>query len=105
MSHPLENAALLLVDIQADFLLGGALACHQADRILPGVKQLVDKYASNTHTTEQNALDQNQNTLEQHSTDPNQITTKQNQLNQQTSLTRFNCMVATQDWHPVLQYR
>ena len=105
MSHPLENAALLLVDIQADFLLGGALACHQADRILPGVKQLVDKYANHTHTTihntlEPNALEQKQNSLEQHSTEQNQVTTRQKQLNQQTSLARFNCMVATQDWHP-----
>ena len=61
MSHPLKNSALLLVDIQPDFLPGGALACFQADRILPGVSHLVEQ------------------SLAQGS---------------------FNCMVATQDWHP-----
>lgn len=35
--------ALLLVDIQNDFLPGGALAVHEGDQILPIVNQLLEK--------------------------------------------------------------
>lgn len=35
--------ALLLVDIQNDFLPGGALAVHEGDQILPVVNQLIEK--------------------------------------------------------------
>lgn len=43
MTHPLKNSALIVVDIQPDFLPGGALACYQADRIMPGVNALVQQ--------------------------------------------------------------
>ncbi|MBX7228790.1 MAG: bifunctional nicotinamidase/pyrazinamidase [Burkholderiaceae bacterium] len=40
----MEKQALILVDIQSDFLPGGALAVPQADAILPIVGQLVEQY-------------------------------------------------------------
>lgn len=43
MPLPLKNSALLVVDLQPDFLRGGALACHEANHILPGVKALLEK--------------------------------------------------------------
>lgn len=38
-----KQAALILVDIQNDFLPGGALACYEADSILKGVAELVQQ--------------------------------------------------------------
>ena len=40
----MEKQALILVDIQSDFLPGGALAVPQADAILPTVRQLMEQY-------------------------------------------------------------
>ena len=40
----MEKQALILVDIQSDFLPGGALAVPQADAILPTVRQLIEQY-------------------------------------------------------------
>ncbi|RDS82822.1 bifunctional nicotinamidase/pyrazinamidase [Dyella monticola] len=37
--HP--NAALILVDVQPDFMPGGALACHEGDAIVPGIDRLL----------------------------------------------------------------
>ncbi|MDY3331815.1 MAG: nicotinamidase [Pelistega sp.] len=48
-----KNAALILVDIQYDFLPGGALACHEADRILPGVQALVQRGLFDCHVATQ----------------------------------------------------
>ena len=36
-----EHAALIVVDVQPDFMPGGALACHQGDAIVPGVDELL----------------------------------------------------------------
>ncbi|RDS82689.1 bifunctional nicotinamidase/pyrazinamidase [Dyella psychrodurans] len=36
-----RHAALILVDVQPDFMLGGALACHDGDAIVPGVDDLL----------------------------------------------------------------
>lgn len=36
-----ERAALILVDVQPDFMPGGALACHEGDAIVPGIDQLL----------------------------------------------------------------
>jgi nicotinamidase/pyrazinamidase len=36
-----KHAALILVDVQPDFMPGGALACHEGDAIVPGVDQLL----------------------------------------------------------------
>jgi len=38
---PSPDAALILVDVQADFMPGGALACHEGDAILPGIDRLL----------------------------------------------------------------
>ncbi|MFC3652249.1 bifunctional nicotinamidase/pyrazinamidase [Dyella humi] len=38
MNH---DAALILVDVQPDFMPGGALACHEGDAIVPGIDQLL----------------------------------------------------------------
>ena len=38
-----SRAALLLIDIQSDFMPGGALACHEGDAIVPGVQQLLER--------------------------------------------------------------
>ncbi|MEP7187133.1 MAG: bifunctional nicotinamidase/pyrazinamidase [Rhodanobacter sp.] len=35
------NAALILVDVQPDFMPGGKLACHQGDAIVPGIDRLL----------------------------------------------------------------
>ncbi len=35
------HAALLVVDVQPDFMPGGALACHQGDAIVPGIDALL----------------------------------------------------------------
>jgi nicotinamidase/pyrazinamidase len=35
------RAALIVVDVQPDFMPGGALACHEGDAIVPGVDHLL----------------------------------------------------------------
>jgi Amidases related to nicotinamidase len=35
------HAALLVVDVQPDFMPGGALACHEGDAIVPGIDALL----------------------------------------------------------------
>jgi nicotinamidase/pyrazinamidase len=41
-SRPISrHAALILVDVQPDFMPGGALACHEGDAIVPGIDQLL----------------------------------------------------------------
>ena len=35
------RAALLVVDVQPDFMPGGALACHEGDAIVPGIDALL----------------------------------------------------------------
>ena len=40
----MEKQDLFLVDLQSDFLPGGALAVPQADAILPTVRQLMEQY-------------------------------------------------------------
>lgn len=42
MSQPLSpHAALILVDVQSDFMPGGSLACHEGDLIVPGIDALL----------------------------------------------------------------
>ncbi|MEO8778429.1 MAG: bifunctional nicotinamidase/pyrazinamidase [Rhodanobacter sp.] len=42
MHHPASaTTALVLVDIQPDFMPGGALACHEGDAIIAGIDQLL----------------------------------------------------------------
>jgi nicotinamidase/pyrazinamidase len=42
MSHAASaTAALILVDVQPDFMPGGALACHEGDAIIDGIDQLL----------------------------------------------------------------
>ena len=36
-----HHAALILVDVQPDFMPGGALACHEGNAIVPGIGQLL----------------------------------------------------------------
>jgi len=36
-----ERTALIVVDVQPDFMPGGALACHQGDAIVPGIDALL----------------------------------------------------------------
>ena len=38
-----RRAALILVDVQPDFMPGGALACHEGDAIVPGIDQLLKR--------------------------------------------------------------
>jgi len=38
---PSPRAALILVDVQPDFMPGGALACHEGDAIVPGIDRLL----------------------------------------------------------------
>jgi len=38
---PSANAALLVVDVQPDFMPGGSLACHEGDAIVPGIARLL----------------------------------------------------------------
>lgn len=37
------HAALIVVDLQPDFMPGGALACHEGDAIVPGIGQLLQR--------------------------------------------------------------
>ncbi len=48
-----KQAALILVDIQNDFLTAGALACYEADGILPGVQALVKRQLFACHIATQ----------------------------------------------------
>ncbi|RDJ00538.1 bifunctional nicotinamidase/pyrazinamidase [Dyella solisilvae] len=42
MSLPISHrAALIVVDVQPDFMPGGALACHEGDAIVPGIDRLL----------------------------------------------------------------
>lgn len=46
MRYPIsQRAALILVDVQPDFMPGGSLACHQGDAIVPGIRRLLDSRA------------------------------------------------------------
>lgn len=36
-----ERTALIVVDVQPDFMPGGALACHEGDAIVPGIARLL----------------------------------------------------------------
>jgi nicotinamidase/pyrazinamidase len=36
-----DHAALILVDVQPDFMPGGTLACHEGDAIVPGIDRLL----------------------------------------------------------------
>ena len=45
---PAHTTALIVVDLQPDFLPGGALACHDGDAIIPGIADLL---ASGRYTT------------------------------------------------------
>ena len=36
-----ERSALIVVDVQPDFMPGGALACHEGDAIVPGIDRLL----------------------------------------------------------------
>jgi len=36
-----ERTALIVVDLQPDFMPGGALACHEGDAIVPGIARLL----------------------------------------------------------------
>jgi nicotinamidase/pyrazinamidase len=38
-----RHAALILVDVQPDFMPGGSLACHEGDAIVPGIDKLVNR--------------------------------------------------------------
>ncbi|KRF01848.1 nicotinamidase [Frateuria sp. Soil773] len=38
---PSPHAALILVDVQPDFMPGGALACHEGDAIVAGIDRLL----------------------------------------------------------------
>lgn len=40
-----ENSALVIVDVQPDFMPGGALACAEGDAILPGIAWLLAQHA------------------------------------------------------------
>jgi nicotinamidase/pyrazinamidase len=42
MNHAIhDRAALILVDVQPDFMPGGALACHEGDAIVPDIDRLL----------------------------------------------------------------
>ncbi len=43
LEHDLENAALLLIDLQPDFFSGGALEVPESNSILPGIKLLMQE--------------------------------------------------------------
>lgn len=42
---PSPHAALIVVDVQPDFMPGGALACHDGDAIVPGIDRLLRAHA------------------------------------------------------------
>lgn len=42
INPPIDNrSALIVVDVQPDFMPGGALACHEGDAIVPGIDALL----------------------------------------------------------------
>lgn len=43
-----HDTALIVVDLQPDFMPGGALACHEGDAIVPGIARLLDARAYGT---------------------------------------------------------
>lgn len=46
MRYPIsQRAALIVVDVQPDFMPGGSLACHEGDAIVPGIRRLLDSRA------------------------------------------------------------
>jgi len=46
MRYPIsQRAALIVVDVQPDFMPGGSLACHEGDAIVPGVRRLLESRA------------------------------------------------------------
>jgi len=45
--HP-ATTALLVIDLQPDFMPGGALPCHQGDAVVPGIAALVASRAYRT---------------------------------------------------------
>lgn len=46
-AHP-DTTALLIVDLQPDFMPGGALPCHEGDAVVPGIAALVASRAYRT---------------------------------------------------------
>jgi nicotinamidase/pyrazinamidase len=42
---PSPHAALIIVDVQPDFMPGGALACHEGNLIVPGINALLQARA------------------------------------------------------------
>ncbi len=46
MRYPIsQRDALIVVDVQPDFMPGGSLACHEGDAIVPGIRRLLDSRA------------------------------------------------------------
>lgn len=45
--HP-DTTALLVIDLQPDFMPGGALPCHEGDAVVPGISALLDSRAYRT---------------------------------------------------------
>ncbi len=45
--HP-ENVALIVVDLQPDFMPGGALPCEEGASIVPGIAALLDAHQYST---------------------------------------------------------
>lgn len=39
--HP-DDVALIVIDLQPDFMPGGALPCHEGDAVVPGIAALMD---------------------------------------------------------------
>jgi len=46
-THP-DSTALLVIDLQPDFMPGGALPCHEGDAVVPGIAALVASRAYRT---------------------------------------------------------
>ncbi|AEL28570.1 bifunctional nicotinamidase/pyrazinamidase [Cyclobacterium marinum] len=44
MAVDLKNSALIIVDVQNDFLPGGALAVNNGDKVIPVINKLQDKF-------------------------------------------------------------
>lgn len=38
----IDTRALIVIDLQPDFMPGGALPCHEGDAVVPGIRQLLD---------------------------------------------------------------
>ena len=41
LPNPSPDATLIVVDVQPNFMPGGALACHEGDAVVPGIQQLL----------------------------------------------------------------